>query len=92
MSRTDNTAQVSTEFIFEDDIKNLLNDIDFSDDSFTPSDVQNTQTTLDKTRINEPVGDSHLQKDPGHDRWYLQNVHGVKPELQWIDWNKRCKH
>jgi hypothetical protein len=91
MSRTDNTAQVSTEFIFEDDIKNLLNDIDFSDDSFTPSDVQNTQTTLDKTRINEPVGDSHLQKDPGHDRWYLQNVHGVKPELQWIDWKQKMQ-
>eukprot|EP00978_Attheya_sp_CCMP212_P000636 scaffold1245_cov31-Attheya_sp.AAC.2 len=68
MSSTDNTAQASTAFIFKDDIKNLLNDIDFTDESFIPSEVHQTQTILDKTKLNEPFGDSHLQKDPGHDR------------------------
>jgi hypothetical protein len=90
MSHSDINNQAT--FIFEDDIKNLLNDIDFTEETQThQSQPQETQTTLDESKMNEPFGDTHLHKNPDHDRWFLQNVNGINTELQWLDWKHKLQ-
>jgi hypothetical protein len=92
MTNSDPPYQATTSFIFDDDIKNLLSDIDF-DDQFTSNVTtpNETQTILDESKPNEPYGDTHLQKNPEHDRWYLQNVNGINTEMQWLDWKEKLK-
>ena len=76
------------DFIFDDDIKNLLNDNQY-DPNTEVSDIY--QTTLDDERENIPHGDSPEEKNPEHDRWYLQNIHGINTELNWIEWRTQMK-
>ena len=56
-----------------------------------PEQEYRIQTTFDKERINEPYGDSHQQKDPDHDRWYIQNVNGINPEYNWMEWRTQMR-
>jgi hypothetical protein len=92
MTNSDPPYQATTSFIFDDDIKNLLSDIDFEDQFTSNVTAPNeTQTILDESKPNEPYGDTHLQKNPEHDRWYLQNVNGINTEMQWLDWKEKLK-
>eukprot|EP00978_Attheya_sp_CCMP212_P047368 scaffold421331_cov114-Attheya_sp.AAC.2 len=49
------------------------------------------QTTLEEERENIPYGDSPGEKNPEHDRWYLQNVNGINTELNWIEWRTQMR-
>jgi hypothetical protein len=77
-----------TDFIFNEEIKNLLNDDEY-DPNIEGSDKY--QTTLEEERENIPYGDSPDEKNPEHDRWYLQNVNGINTELNWIEWRTQMK-
>ena len=55
-----------TDFIFNEEIKNLLNDDEY-DPNIESSDKY--QTTLEEERENTPHGDSPDEKNPEHDRW-----------------------
>eukprot|EP00978_Attheya_sp_CCMP212_P045969 scaffold368150_cov35-Attheya_sp.AAC.1 len=73
----------NTDNFFEDHITNLLNE---TDEDETEQTKHGIQTTMGEERENEPYGDSHLQKDPEHDRWYIQNVNGINTEYT-TGWN-----
>ena len=70
----------SGDVLLEDNIERLLEEPEATEDD------QNIQTSLDEKRINEPFGDSHLYKNPDHDRWYIQNVNGINTDYNWMEW------
>lgn len=79
---------LDTTFIHNENPKNLLNDQDdISLDTTTKNNTNDQyQTTLHQERPNEPHGDCTAIKDKDHDRWYLQNVHGISTEDDWMQW------
>ena len=79
MSHHWDTANLG-DMVLEDHIARLL------EEPNTTTDDPNIQTSLDEQRINEPFGDSHLYKNPDHDRWYIQNVNGINTEYNWMEW------
>eukprot|EP00978_Attheya_sp_CCMP212_P006430 scaffold14672_cov61-Attheya_sp.AAC.3 len=78
----------NTDNFFEDHITNLLNE---KYEDKTEQTKHGIQTTIGEERENEPYGDSHLQKDPEHDRWYIQNVNGINTEYNWMEWRTQMK-
>ncbi len=50
---------------FEEQLQQLLDD---AEETNRHTEAQETQTTLDDIRENEPFGNSHLLKDPDHVR------------------------
>ena len=76
-----------TETTLDEEISKLLD----SHDEDATNKRDNIQTTLDDERENIPYGDSHLTKDPDHDRWYIQNVNGINPEINWMEWRTQMK-
>eukprot|EP00978_Attheya_sp_CCMP212_P004374 scaffold9520_cov45-Attheya_sp.AAC.3 len=66
------------DFMFGDHINNLLNNDQF-DPNTEGSDMY--QTTLEEERVNIPYGNSPVEKNPAHDRWYLRGGGGSGPPI-----------
>ena len=77
------------DFIFQDTITALLNEQE--QDATRASEHPGIQTIMDKPRPNEPYGDSHQDKDPEHIRWYIQNINGINPEYDWLEWRTQLQ-
>jgi hypothetical protein len=79
----------NTDFIFQDTITTLLNEQEQEDKR--TRDTSGIQTIMDKPRLNKPYGDSHQDKNPEHIRWYIQNINGINPEYDWMEWRTQLQ-